>query len=140
MPLSFYHYIITKIRSKVQYKDLFCKLLFTYLQKATVIFLSTRGSTRVNIRHLRYSPLQKLKSINSVMLILNIQQIHSHPYFLPRCTAIWQWDAFVDKALVGAFVLVEDLLHCLAAFKHFHLFLLFQRHLQPLLSLQKLLF
>lgn len=38
-----------------------------------------------------------------------------------------------------AYVLVEDLLDCQAAFKHLHLFLLLQHHLQPLLSPQDLL-
>lgn len=62
-----------------------------------------------------------------------------HLYLLPWCAAVWQGDAFVDKTLVGAYVLVEDLLNRQAVFKHLHLFLLLQRHLKPLLSSQDLL-
>lgn len=62
-----------------------------------------------------------------------------HHYLLCGRTAVWQRDAVVDKALMGAFVLVEDLPHCQAVFKHLHLFLLLQRHFQPFLSLQDLL-
>lgn len=65
--------------------------------------------------------------------------VHPHLYLLPGCTAVGQGDAFVDEALVGALVLVEDLLHRQAALEHLHLFLLLQRHLQPLLSSQDLL-
>ena len=61
------------------------------------------------------------------------------PYLLPGSTAVWKRDAFVDETLVGAYVLVEDLPSRQAAFKHLHLFLLLQRHLEPLLSLQDLL-
>lgn len=59
-------------------------------------------------------------------------------YLLPGRAAVQQRDALVDQALVGALLLAEDLLHCQAALKHLHLFLLLQRHLQPLLSLQDL--
>ncbi len=65
--------------------------------------------------------------------------VTSHHYLLPGRAAVRQRDAFVDEALVGAFVLVEDLLDRQAAFKHLHLFLLLQRHLKPLLSSQDLL-
>ena len=65
--------------------------------------------------------------------------VHPHLYLLPGRTAVGQGDAFVDEALVGALVLVEDLLHRQAALEHLHLFLLLQRHLQPLLSSQDLL-
>lgn len=63
----------------------------------------------------------------------------THHYLLSRCAAVWQRDAFADKALVRAFVLVEDLLNSQAGFKHLHLFLLLKDHLQPLLRLQNLL-
>lgn len=59
-------------------------------------------------------------------------------YLLPGRAAVQQRDALVDQALVGATVLAEDLLHRQAVLKHLHLFLLLQRHLQPLLSLQDL--
>lgn len=59
-------------------------------------------------------------------------------YLLPGRAAVQQRDALVDQALVGASVLAEDLLHRQAVLKHLHLFLLLQRHLQPLLSLQDL--
>lgn len=55
--------------------------------------------------------------------------VHTHHYLLHGCAAVRHRDAFVDEALVGAFVLVEDLLDRQAAFKHLHLFLLLQCHL-----------
>lgn len=63
----------------------------------------------------------------------------SHHYLLLWGAAVRQGDAFADEALVGALVLVEDLLDRQATFKHLHLFLPLQRHLEPLLSSQDLL-
>lgn len=63
----------------------------------------------------------------------------AHLYLLLGRAAVWQGDAFVDEGLVGVFVLVEDLLDGQAAFEHLHLFLLLERHLQPLLGSQDLL-
>lgn len=75
--------------------------------------------------------------------ILVCKEIAKEPvgsfYLLPGRAAVQQRNAFVDETLVGAFVLAEDLLNGRAVFKHLHLFLLLQRHLQPLLSLQDLL-
>lgn len=60
-------------------------------------------------------------------------------YLLPGSAAVRQRNAFVDQALVGAQVLIEDLPNRQAALKHLHLFLLLERHLEPLLGSQDLL-
>lgn len=62
-----------------------------------------------------------------------------HIYLFSGSTAVWHRDAFVDETLLGADVLIEDLLNCEAAFKHLHLFLLLQHHFKPLLISQDLL-
>lgn len=73
-----------------------------------------------------------------VQVQVQVQVLVLGLYLLPGRAAVQQRDALVDQALVGASVLAEDLLHCQAVLKHLHLFLLLQRHLQPLLSLQDL--
>lgn len=91
--------------------------------RMTATSLTTRGST--SLTHCHYKPAYLW--------------VYSHLYLLPGCAAVRQRDAFVDEALVGAYVLIEDLLNRQAAFKHLHLFLLLQCHLKPLLSSQDLL-
>lgn len=66
--------------------------------------------------------------------------VSSCHYLLLGCAAVGQRDAFEEQALVRGHVLVEDLLDAHAALKHLHLLLLLQRHLQPLLGSQDLLF